>query len=265
MEWTIWTVILSIADISIVAYAIYRILLLLKDTRAMQLLKGVLILLILYVISGWLHLTTVNWILGKSWSVILLGIAIIFQPELRSVLERLGRGRSFFQRGKRSYAQNRIVSAIEETLAVASENKIGVLLVLEGHTGLQPQIDTGVVLDSRISSELLLNLFFKNAPLHDGAVILRGNRIAAAGCIMPLTTKEDIDSMLGTRHRAAIGISEVCDALVFVVSEETGIISVVRNGNIQRGISEKNRKRYFDDFYGAAPKKPREAGGGKKV
>ncbi|MEG0875414.1 MAG: diadenylate cyclase CdaA [Clostridiales bacterium] len=258
MEWNFLTIFISLVDILIVAYAGYKILLLLKDSRAMQLLKGMVVILGFYILSGWLNLTTVHWILGKSWSVILLGIAIIFQPELRSALEKLGRGGSFFASGNSTSAITLTEESIEETLVAASEQSVGVLLVLEGSTGLKPQIDTGVALDAKISSELLRNIFFKNAPLHDGAVIVRNDRVVAAGCIMPLTANDDIDPMLGTRHRAGIGISEVSDALVLIVSEETGVVSMCRYGKLIRGVTPQKLHRAFDDFYGINKQKTRK-------
>lgn len=249
MEWNFLTICLSILDILIMSFVIYKILMLLKDSRAMQLLKGVLILFGAYIVSGWLSLTTVHWILGKSWSVIVLGIAIIFQPELRNGLEKLGRGKPLFFGAKRESAAGRVVDDIVSALYAASFSHTGILLVFQGRTGLKPQIETGVIIDAKISSELLLNLFFKNAPLHDGAVIISGNRILAAGCIMPLTA-DDIDSSLGTRHRAAIGTSEMSDALVLVVSEETGAVSIARQGHLQHNVTEHTLRRTLTDFYG---------------
>lgn len=250
MDWNFTTIILSVLDILIMAFVIYKILMLLKDSRAMQLLKGVLILFGAYIVSGWLHLTTVHWILGKSWSVIVLGIAIIFQPELRSALEKLGRGNPLFFGARQHRAMTSTAAAIENALWRGSAQKIGMLLVLQGNTGLKQQIETGVSIDAKISPELLLNLFFKNSPLHDGAVILKGNRVIAAGCIVPLTTKTDVDSSLGTRHRAAIGVSEMSDALVLVVSEETGYISMVNRGILRRGVTPGVLRRALEDYYG---------------
>ena len=264
MVWSILKGLISVADVVIVAYGIYRLILALKNTRAMQVVKGVLLLFFCYLLSGWLHLDAVNWILGKSWSVILIGIAIIFQPELRSLLERLGRGRQFgFGLGGgdlRTAAQTRMAKEISEMLLSASKDKIGVLLVLEGKISLGAQINTGVPIDGEISKELLLNLYFKNSPLHDGAVIIRNERIAAAGCIMPLTAKNNIDPSLGTRHRAAIGISEVSDALVFIVSEETGVISIAQKGTIYRDIKANGIAKAFDAFYGVDGYEVRQKG-----
>lgn len=250
MDWNFTTIILSVLDILIMTFVIYKILMLLKDSRAMQVLKGVLILFAAYITSGWLHLTTVHWILGKSWSVIVLGIAIIFQPELRSALEKLGRGNHLIFGTKHHSAMTNTAAAIENALWRGSAQGMGMLLVLQGSTGLKQQIETGVVVDAKISSELLLNLFFKNSPLHDGAVIVKGNRVVAAGCIMPLTTKTDVDLALGTRHRAAIGASEMSDALVLVVSEETGAISMVNRGVLRRNVTPAVLRRALDDYYG---------------
>lgn len=262
--WNIVRIILSVVDIAIVSYGVYRLILLLKSTRAMLAVKGVLILAISYLVSGWLHLESVHWVLGKSWSVLLVGIALIFQPELRSILERLGRGSRFCfgtaGDGTRTAAQSRMVQEISEMLAVSSRQKTGVLLVLEGSINLGVQITTGIPVDAEVSKELLMNLYFKNSPLHDGAVIIRDGRIAAAGCILPLTADDELDSSFGTRHRSAIGISETTDALVFVVSEETGAISIVRHGMIQHGVGKGQILKAFDDFYGVDSSESRAHG-----
>ncbi|MDO4542663.1 MAG: diadenylate cyclase CdaA [Bacillota bacterium] len=250
MEWNFATIIISILDILIMAFVIYKFLMLLKGSRSMQLLKGILILFAAYIVSGWLQLTTVHWLLGKSWSVIILGVAIIFQPELRSALEKLGRSHPFIYGSKHHNYMADTASAIEEAVITASEEKTGMLLVLQDRTGFKTQIETGVIIDAKVSRELLLNIFFKNSPLHDGAAIIKGDRLVAAGCIMPLTNNNRVDSSLGTRHRAALGTSEMSDATIIVVSEETGAVSLVDAEHFQKDISAGILHRALMKHYG---------------
>ena len=238
----------SVADILILAFVIYKILLLLKDNRAMQLVKGLVVLFILFFISDWLHLDTIHFLLSQSFTALFIGIIIIFQPELRSMLEHLG-GKGNLWNSTKQEPKERQISDLMKVLTTASSSQTGVLIVLEGRTGLKEYTHTGTKIDAALSAELLGNLFFKNAPLHDGAVIVRGNRIAAAGCIMPLSNNRDISSSCGTRHRAALGISEVSDCLALVVSEETSGVSVARSGRLYRHISSAAAEHIIRDFY----------------
>lgn len=235
------SIITMLIDIFIVTYAIYKLILLIRGTRAVQLLKGLAILLIASSISEVLNLYTVNWILGNIWSVIFVAFAVIFQPELRRALEQLGRGQ-FFARSSAVLGTGDAMSLISELSKAAvacAKTKTGVLIVLERETGLNDYIETGIKIDAMVTSELLVNVFVPSTPLHDGAVIIRGNRVAAAACFLPLTDNPYISMSLGTRHRAAIGITEVADAIAIIVSEETGIISVARDGKLVRYIDEK--------------------------
>ena len=250
----ILTVLADTADILILAFVIYKILILLKDNRAIQLVKGIVVVLLLYYVSGWCHLDTVHFLLEQSWSVLLIGIIIIFQPELRNLLAQLGAKGPLLSFGLRSEPKERLIAEIMKALAVATTAKTGMLLVLEGKTGLKQYIETGTPLEAAVSRELLLNIFFKNAPLHDGAVIIRRNRLAAAGCIMPLTDNQNIDPGLGTRHRAALGISEVSDSLVLVVSEESGHLSAARYGKFYRNLTLAAAERMMREFYAAQPR-----------
>ena len=250
------------ADILILTYVIYKVLVLLKDNRAMQLIKGIVFLMLVYYISGWLNLRTVHILLSQSWSVLLVGIIIIFQPELRSLLEHLGGG-AFLNQTKQE-PKERLTGELVKALKAASKSKTGLLVILEGHTGLREYVDTGTAVDASVTSELLGNLFFQNTPLHDGAVIIRGNRIAAAGCIMPLTDNRDIDPALGTRHRAALGISEVCDGLALVVSEENGSISVARGGKLYHRVTPSMAEQLIRDFYSNRKKKKVHAAAERK-
>lgn len=252
---TAFTILVNAADILILAFVIYKILILLKDHRAMQLMKGIVVLVLLYFVSGWLHLDTIHFLLEQGWSVVAIGIIIIFQPELRSLLEHLGGKGTFLNLQPKPLPKERVIAEVIKTLAAAAANKTGVLLVLEGKTGLREYIETGTAVEATVSHELLLNLFFKNAPLHDGAVIIRKNRVAAAGCIMPLTENYNIDPALGTRHRAALGISEASDALALVVSEESGRISAARGGKLQRQLSLDRVENIMRDFFSGEEKK----------
>lgn len=231
----------DIIDIAIIAFVIYKLFSLLRNTRAEQVLKGLIFVLFFASIADMLNLNTVSWVMNQFLTVALVFIIVVFQPELRSALERLGRGRSLFssdkiQRDERSI--NELVSAMSSL----SRQKIGALVVLEREVGLSDIIESGTKLDSDISSELLINIFIPNTPLHDGAVIIRKNTIAAAACYLPLSSSNTIAKELGTRHRAAIGISEKSDCLVVIVSEETGSISVAENGKINRYFDEESLK-----------------------
>ena len=227
----------DIIDITLIAFIAYKLLKLLKNTRAEQVMKGFIFVLIFASIADIFKLNTVSWLMNQFFTVSLVFIIVVFQPELRSALERIGRGRSFFVSD--SYNKNeRSIDEIVSAMSSLSRQKIGALVVIEREVGLNDIIESGTNLSAEISSELLINIFIPNTPLHDGAVIIRDDLIEAAACYLPLTTNNTLSKELGTRHRAAIGISEKSDCLVVVVSEETGTISIVSNGVINR---------YFDD------------------
>ncbi|MCY6957413.1 diadenylate cyclase CdaA [Clostridium brassicae] len=225
----------SILDIIVVSYIFYKIYMLMNETRAEQLLKGILLIILLIPISSLLHLTTLNWILNKTLTIGVLSFVIIFQPEIRKALEHIGRSaftdKHIFEDEEKA---DKIITEIVNAVENLSKSRTGALIVIEQATGLGDVIATGNHLDSAISAALLENIFVVNTPLHDGATIIRNDRIAAAGCFLPLTNNNDINKQLGTRHRAAIGISEISDALTIVVSEETGIISLAVSGNLTR-------------------------------
>ena len=228
---------LDIFDMVIVAVVLYKLYVTIKDTRAIALLKGLIVMLIATVISRWLGLNVIYWLLQKTMTVMLVALPIVFQPELRRALEQLGRGGLF----KKSVFLNEeeqevLLDDLAKAVAVLAKNKIGALIVLERETGLNDYIETGIKIDGIVSNEFLINIFIPNTPLHDGAVILRGNRIMAAGCLLPLTEDRSLNKELGTRHRAAIGIAEQSDCAVVVVSEETGIISLARGGRLVRDL-----------------------------
>lgn len=226
---------LDLADIAIVAFVLYKLYFMIKDTRAVALLKGLVVLLLANLASKWLGLNVIYWLLQKTMTVVLVALPIVFQPELRRALEQLGRGKLF---GKSVFLNEEeaatLIHRIAKAVTVLAQNKIGALLVIERETGLNDYIETGIKVDGFVSSEFLINIFIPNTPLHDGAAILRGNRVMAAGCLLPLTEDRTLNKELGTRHRAAIGLTEQTDAVVVVVSEETGVISVARGGRLER-------------------------------
>ena len=246
---------IDILDICIVTVILYQVLIWFKGTRAIQLLKGLFFLLLLFLISHYLSLSTINWLLSKLATVILLLIIIVFQPELRQALERIGRGRffasaSFSEQIKGMTIFKHIIRSVE----TLSKNKYGALIVLEKTTGLADFVESGIQMDSLVSQELLTSIFFPHNPTHDGAVIIQGSRILAAGCLLPLTESKLIDTRLGTRHRAALGLTEKTDAIVIAVSEETGIISLAENGNLTRYLNRETLESKLFNIYQTSKK-----------
>lgn len=240
----------SAADVLLVTLVFYALLRLFRGTAAVQLLRGVLVLtFVVMLITNMFELTAFRWLVNNSLNVVLVAIPVIFQPELRRALERLGRTTPFLGRRAALATTEFIVSELIRTVDTLSQRKHGAIIILEGATGLEEYIETGTRLDSTISRELLLTIFYPNTALHDGAVILRSDRILAAGCVLPLTQRQFADTQMGTRHRAAVGITEQNDAMAIVVSEETGIISVSRHGRIVRRLDEKRLRRILQGFY----------------
>lgn len=239
LTWHDW--IKDIIDVGIVSFIIYKMILLVRGTRAVQLLKGIFVLVAVWAISTWFNLYTLKWLMNQMFTFGIVTVLIIFQPELRRVLEQLGRGKLF----ARSYSLDRDVvndqiDGVIKAIRFMASRKIGALIVFERGTGLNELIESGIQMESKITSELLINIFTPNTPLHDGAVILRGNQIMAAGCYLPLSENPFISKELGTRHRAAIGVSEVTDAISVTVSEETGQVSLSLGGMIVRDINEES-------------------------
>jgi diadenylate cyclase len=234
---TIW----SILDILIVAIIIYGLLSLFRGTSAFSALYGIGLLLVAVAVVNTLPgLVMLNWLLRNLLPFLSFGLLVVFQPELRRAMERIGRVRGLFRRPLTARDQESIERSIAEVARACrrlSERRYGALIVFERETGLHEYTDTGVQLDSLVTSELLLTLFFPNSPLHDAAVVIHGDRVIAAGCVMPLS-ENPLDSSMGTRHRAALGITELTDALSVVVSEETGIISLANNGRMVRNLDE---------------------------
>lgn len=226
---------MDVIDIGIVAFVFYKILMLIKETRAEQLIKGLIILLVMLKLSEWAKLYVVHYILMNTMTLGVVALLIVFQPELRRALEYIGRSK-FLSKSMEATDEgfNSMVSNLVNAVISLSREKIGALIVIERETGLNEIIQTGVKIDGVVSSGLLINVFIPNTPLHDGAVIIRRDRLMAAGCFLPLSENQSISKELGTRHRAAIGIAEQSDAIVIIVSEETGTISVAMNGKLTR-------------------------------
>lgn len=235
---------ISIIDILLVALLLYKLIILIKGTRAVQLIKGLAVVLVATTISDWAGFYTINWILQKTITMVFVALPVVFQPELRRALEQLGRGR-FFRRPSTFLAtadRQRLIQELVKTVQVLAKNRIGAIMILEREIGISDFVETGTTLDAVVSSELLVNIFIPRGPLHDGAVVIRGDRLVAAGCFLPLTENPDLSKQLGTRHRAALGITELSDAVVLIVSEETGVISVAREGKLTRYLDDKTLK-----------------------
>ncbi len=230
-------VLLGILDVAIVAYLFYQVFVLIRGTRAVQLLKGVGMLLALVPVTQWLRLYTVNWVLVQIRTMLLVALPIVFYQELRRGLEQLGQG-SLLTRSLLSpegVTTGEIIDHIVEAVSNMSSSRTGALIVIAREAGLKEYTEEAVPLEARVTSALIENIFSKNAPLHDGAVVIKGERLVAASCFLP-STEESVAIELGTRHRAAIGITQVSDALAVVVSEETGTISLASGGRLLRGL-----------------------------
>lgn len=230
---------IDIIDILIVAYIIYRIMKLLKDTSAERLIKGIIILVGIMLLASMLHLTMISWLLQQALNVGLFAIVVVFQPELRRLLEQIGKG-NFSRLIVPADAPDEVESMITATVSACadmSRTKTGALIVFERRERLGEIISTGTMVDAAPSAELIKNIFFKNSPLHDGAMIVRAGRVCAAGCVLPLSGNQSLSRDLGTRHRAAVGMSESADSVLVVVSEETGSISVAIGGMLKRHLS----------------------------
>jgi diadenylate cyclase len=233
----------SILDIIVVSYIFYKVYMLIKETRAVQLLKGILLILLLIPVSSFLQLNMLYWILNKTITIGVLSIIIIFQPEIRRALEHLGRS-AFNDRHilEDEETMEKVVNEVVDAVENLSKSKTGALIIIENRTGLGDVIATGTKLEALVSAALLENIFVVNTPLHDGATIIRNDKIVASGCFLPLTSNDEISKTLGTRHRAGIGISENSDALTIIVSEETGNISLAVNGKLTRNYTKDRLK-----------------------
>lgn len=240
----------DIIDILVVAYILYHCIRLIQETRAMQLLKGIIAVLVVYFVAIVLQMTVLGFFITNILQVGIYVVVALFQPEIRSALEQMGRSKLGIQRLTGVQASERemqetehLIDILAESVTYLAERKTGALIVVERETRLGDVIKTGTLVDANPSTELICNIFVVNTPLHDGAMVIRSGRIHAAACYLPLSQTTEIGRELGTRHRAALGVAEVSDAVVLVVSEETGHISVAVDNKLQRNLSEKNLRR----------------------
>ncbi len=264
INFNFWGFLRFIVDLAIVSYAVYKIIRIAKETRAWQLLKGIIILLLFTYVCNFLKLTTTASILNHIVGFLGISLVVVFAPELRRMLEQIGRTRFGLSMliSPDQKSDIRIVTKlmIDNVVAAAqnlSSTKTGALMVIERKTKVGEYINTGTRIDSKVSAPLLTNIFVPNTPLHDGAVIIRDNRIVAAACVLPLTDRQNVDPDLGTRHRAAIGITDVSDAVVVVVSEETGQISICEDGKIHRHLSKEEMGEMLGTFL--LPAEPKQS------
>lgn len=241
----------DLLDILVVAFMFYKIFGFIRRSRAEQLVKGLIIIIVLAGLSDLLDLYTLNWILKSSLAVGAFALVVVFQPELRRGLESLGRSKII----KNSFSQidadgaEDLMREFKGAISELSSSKTGALIIIERETALSDICDTGTRIDAITTKELIGNLFYEGAPLHDGAIIIRGERIHSAGCVLPLTQNQNLPSELGTRHRAGIGITEVSDAIALIVSEETGIISCAEDGKLERNLSDRRLEKILRDCY----------------
>ncbi len=243
--------IMDVLDITVVAFIFYKILGFIRETRAQQLVKGLIVLVLTFLLSDILHLYTLNWILKGTMTMGVIALVVVFQPELRRGLEYVGRsklGKNTFGQVDKAKAKE-ITDEFVKAISSFSETRTGALIVIEREVPLTDIIETGTIVDAEISAQLLGNIFYEGAPLHDGAVIIRGDRVRAAGCVLPLTADKELNKNLGTRHRAGIGITENSDALTLIVSEETGVISVASGGKLKRFLDSKAVEKMFLNLY----------------
>ena len=237
-EWVISPVselLLSAVDILAVAFLIYQFLMIIRGRRAAQVLSGLWVLAIVYLISVWLHLELLRTILLRVAPYTAFAIIVMFQSEIRRLLARIGRSRLLGF--KNSFERREVADELMLAIAYLAQHKTGALIVLERDTGLRTFVESGVAMDAKVSRDLLITIFENRGPLHDGAAIIQGDRIAAGACFLPLTTNPGVLGKLGTRHRAAIGVTEEADCLALIVSEETGKISIAAFGELERGVT----------------------------
>ena len=241
----------DVIDILLVAFVVYNLMKFIFETRAEQIFKGVLILIVVTFLSDLFNLHTLNWMCKGAVTLGAVAILVVFQPELRRALELMGRGR--LVKGRVTQAEKEeskeAVKAISNAVRTFSREKTGALIVFERGTVLEEISETGTILDAKISEQLLGNIFYEGSPMHDGAVIICGRTLYAAGCVLPLSKRQDLSKSLGTRHRAGLGITENSDALVIIVSEETGIISLAEDGRLERFLDAKTIEKRLLDFY----------------
>ncbi len=241
-QFSFWAVI----DIAIIAFIIYQALLLIRGTRAAQILTGILFVVATFLLSSIVPLTTLNWVMNKFYSSFIIILIILFQDDIRHVLSRMGK-KSFIP-GADRVASHHVLDEIVRAATSMASKRIGGLIVLERNIILGRYVDVGVLIDGRISKELLVSIFHPSSPIHDGAVIIQRGRVAAAGCFLPLTREENLDPNMGTRHRAAIGISQETDAVVVIVSEEVGSVAVVVEGRVSRRLDARQLREQLNEL-----------------
>lgn len=253
-----WDILRAVIDVGIVAYVFYKLISALKDSRAYQVVKGIVLILVLSFIAQWLRLTTVSFILKAFVSVLPVLLIVLFQPELRRWLEGMGNNKitGIFSPGKNSAETDAMIGEVAKAAFAMGSERVGALIVFERKTSLGEIVRTGTEVNADVSAQLLRLIFVPNTPLHDGAVIIRENKIHAAACYLPLTSNTSLDKDLGTRHRAGIGITENTDCISIIVSEETGKVSVAMNGELARGVNPDKLKAILrEELYGNTEKK----------
>ncbi|MFC6254418.1 diadenylate cyclase CdaA [Secundilactobacillus hailunensis] len=242
-----WHNIVNLLDILVVWFVFYELIMLLRGTKAVQLLRGIIVIVVVKIIAVYVGFGTVSWLMDQviNWGVI--AMIIIFQPEIRRGLEHLGRGSVFVRNRQVNEAEKQMIAALDKAIQYMSKRRIGALMTIQMDTGLEDYIETGIELDAKITGELLINIFIPNTPLHDGAVIIRNNKVAVAAAYLPLSDSNLIPKELGTRHRAAVGISEVTDALTIVISEETGEVSITKNNELLRNMDQNDYLKFLNN------------------
>ncbi len=240
-----WRNFINLIDILVIWFLIYELMVLVRGTRAVQLFKGIIIIIVVKLISWYIGLTTVSWVMDQiiNWGVI--AMVVIFQPEIRRGLEHLGRGTMFTRTKTENEEEEALITQLDQAIQYMSKRRMGALIAIEMDTGLEEYIETGIPLDAEVTGALLINTFIPNTPLHDGAVIIKGGRIAVAAAYLPLSDSKLIPKELGTRHRAAVGISEVTDALTIVISEETGGVSITKDNELIRDMTQENYLKFL--------------------
>lgn len=254
----------DILDIVFVAIILYRLLLIVKGTKAAQMLIGLGLLLVASLLSEYLELYTVNWIIQSFWAQIVIVLIILFQPEIRRALAHIGEAR--FLTAFTSAEELKSLDEIVKAAVALANRKMGALIVIERETSLKDFVEMGTLLDAKVSKDILLSIFHTTSPIHDGAVVIRGNRIVAAGCFLPIALSSEVSKALGTRHRAGIGLTEETDAIAIIVSEETGTISMATAGRLETAIDMENLRSRLTDIFTTAERRkvPRKPAGLKE-
>ena len=243
-----WHIFVNLLDIALVALLLYQFIKAVAGTKLMILIRGVMLFIFAQILANLMGLTTISWLMGQVVTYGVIAAVILFAPEIRTILERLGRATEFFSTSSTLSNEEKLINAFIKSIEYMSPRKIGALISIEGARTLQEYIGTGIPLNADVTGELLINIFIPNTPLHDGAVVVRDNKVAAACAYLPLTESSGISKEFGTRHRAAIGLSEVTDALTLVVSEETGGISITHNGIFKHNLTLDEVRKELEDF-----------------